>query len=336
MKKLKIAINGFGRIGRCFLRVVLQDKNALQLLEISAINIGPADLLSVAHVFKYDSIMGTYPGKVEMKGNVLSIDDYKIPVIAEKDPINAGWKNFEIDWVVESSGMFTKKADATKHILSGAKRVLISAPAKDEDVSIVPGVNDAKFNPEKDKIVSLGSCTTNALAPMLKVLHDLFTVKQGFMTTIHSYTNTQALLDGFHKDLRRARAAATNIIPTTTGATTVIDKVLPELKGVIFGSSIRVPVENISVVDLVVFTEKEMTKEVINQAYEQASKKSLAGILDINYIPLVSRDYYGNSNSVTIDGLSTQAQGKMGKIFGWYDNEWGYCSRLKDFLVKNI
>jgi glyceraldehyde 3-phosphate dehydrogenase len=331
--KLKIAINGFGRIGKCFLRVILSDKKALDQLEIAAINIGPAEIDSVAHVFKFDTTMGTYPSEVFVRDKKLIVDNYEIPLIAETDPLKIDWKKFEIDWVVESSGFFTKKEDSMKHIKSGAKKVLITAPAKNEDVTIIPGINDKSYNPEKDQIVSLGSCTTNALATMLKVLNDYYKIKMAFMTTIHSYTNSQVILDSFHKDLRRARTAASNIIPTTTGATKVIGKVIPELDGLIFGTAVRVPVENISLIDLVVHTEKELSIQSINESYKKSSRNELRDILDINYLPLVSRDYYKNSFSVTIDGLSTIARGNMGQVFGWYDNEWGYCCRLKDFIL---
>jgi len=331
---INIAINGFGRIGRNFLRAILQDSDALKKLKISVINVGPANLDAVAHMFKYDSVMGTYLADVQVKGDFLDVDGYKIKILSETDPKNISWSNFDIDWVVDVSGRFTEGQKAQMHIDSGAKKVLISAPAKGEDVTIIPGVNDDDFNKNNHKIVALGSCTTNAIVPVLKVLHDAFGIKSGFMTTIHAYTNTQVLLDVEHTDLRRARAAAINIIPTTTGATKVLGKIIPELDGLIRGRAIRVPVAKVSIIDLSFVASEELSAKKINDAFLQASKGHMKGILDISDEPLVSSDYSGNNFSVVVDGLLTDAIGNTGKVFGWYDNEWGYSVRLKDFLLR--
>lgn len=332
---INVAINGFGRIGRNFLRAVLQDTETAKKIHVVAINVGSADLKTVAHMFKYDSIMGTYPGNVRIKNNELDIDDHRITMINELDPKKIDWYKFSIDWVVDCSGKFTDRKDAIKHIESGAKRVLISAPAKDADVTIIPGVNDFAYNPDEDIIVSLGSCTSNAIIPTLKVLNDAFTIKHGCMTTIHAYTNTQVLLDVERKDLRKARAAAINIIPTSTGAAKVIGEVLPELNGLISGQAIRVPIANVSLIDLAFVAEEKISAEKINDAFTFAARvEPLKGILDISFEPLVSSDYCGNDFSVVIDGLMTGTKGNLGKVFGWYDNEWGYSERMKDFLLN--
>jgi len=332
---MNIAINGFGRIGRTFLRTVLEDKETAKKIHVVAINVGPADLKTVAHMFKYDTIMGTYPGKVSIKNNELDIDDHRITIINELDPKKIDWYKFSIDWVVDCSGKFTARKDAMKHIESGAKRVLISAPAKDPDATIIPGVNDFEYNSDDDKIVSLGSCTSNAIIPMLKVLDDAFTVLHGFMTTIHAYTNTQVLLDVERKDLRKARAAALNIIPTSTGAAKVIGEILPSLNGLIGAQAIRVPIAAVSLIDFVFTAEEKISAEKINDAFTFASRvEPLKGILDISFEPLVSSDYIGNNFSVTVDGLMTDTKGNVGKVLGWYDNEWGYSERMKDFLLQ--
>jgi len=332
---INVAINGFGRIGRNFLRAVLQDEEIKKKLRVAVINVGTANVESVAHMFKYDTIMGTYPADVRIKKGELRIGDYRINIIAETDPKKIAWYEFGIDWVVDASGKFTDRKGAALHLESGAKKVLITAPAKDEDVTIIPGVNDTDYNPKKHNIVSLGSCTTNAIVPMLKILQDNFTIKHGFMTTIHAYTNTQVLLDVERRDLRRARAAALNIIPTSTGATKVIGKVLPDLDGLIGGTAIRVPVATVSLIDLVFVTEENVTSKNINKVFTSASKRSpFKGIVAITDEPLVSSDYIGNNFSVVIDGLLTDAKENVGKLFGWYDNEWGYSVRLKDFLLS--
>lgn len=331
---ITIAVNGFGRIGRNFVRALLQDKEACRKIKLAVINIGPGDSSMVAHMFKYDTIMGIYPGSVSLNGTTLTIDNHQITIIAQKDPSAIDWKKYGIDWVVEASGKFTKKEGAELHLKSGAKQVLITAPASGEDAAIIPGVNLASYNPEKNRIVSLGSCTTNAFIPMLKVLNDNFGITGGFMTTIHAYTNSQVLLDVEGEDLRRSRAAALNIIPTTTGASKMLAKIIPELDGKIDAISIRVPVAKVSLIDIAFKAKKPVTKELINDAFIKAAKSTeLKGIVDLSMEPLVSSDYAGNPFSVVIDGQLTTAQGDMGKAFGWYDNEWAYSLRLKDFLM---
>ncbi len=330
---LTIAINGFGRIGRTFLRTILEDPIARKRIKIAVINVGPADPKCTAHMFQYDTIMGTYPGEVSMKKNELIIDKMRIKIISQCEPKKANWKKYRVQWVVDCSGCFTRADAAQQHLDAGAKHVLISAPAKEEDITIIPGVNEQDFNPKTDKIVSLGSCTTNAFATMLKVLDDAFGIKHGFMTTIHSYTNTQVLLDVECKDLRRSRAAALNIIPTTTGASKLIGKVLPHLDGKIQAVAVRVPVAIVSLIDLVFVTKKPITAVKINNVFVRAAENDMRNIVDVSMEPLVSSDYIGNPYSVVIDGLITDANKNMGKVFGWYDNEWGYSERLKDFLV---
>ena len=331
---MRVAINGFGRIGRSFLRVVLQDSMAAQKMKVVAINIGPAAVCDVAHFFKYDSLMGTYPGSVSMKNGQLNIDGHAISVIAETDLACVDWQKFSIDWVMESSGKFTHCKDASKHVTAGAQRVLISAPAQEEDITIIPGVNDDSFDKKKHKIVSLGSCTANALLPMLKVLNESFGIEHGFMTTIHAYTAKQVLLDtDCSLDLRCSRAAALNIIPTTTGATKIIGKIIPELEGLIGGSSVRVPVAKVSLVDLSFVAKKALSIASIKQVFKNAAEGRMKGVLAINTQPLVSSDFSGNSHSVIIDFPLIDVRGNVGKIFGWYDNEWGYSVRLKDFLL---
>ena len=330
---LRVAINGFGRIGRNFLRALLADPKAMKQIEVVVINVGAARPDTIAHMFKYDTLMGIYPVAVTVKNNQLIVGDQYIDLIAECDPQKINWCTYKVDWVIESSGRFTQRDRAQLHLDSGATHVLISAPAKGEDITIIPGVNENKFNPQKDKIVSMGSCTTNAIVPMLKVLNDAFGVQDGFMTTIHSYTNTQVLIDVEDSDLRRSRAAALNIIPTTTGATKMIDKVLPELAGKMQGMAIRVPVAKVSIIDLTFNAEKSISVDAIHAAFKKVSKGTMQGIVDVSMEPLVSSDYSCSNYSVVIDGLLTRVQDHMGKVFGWYDNEWAYSVRLKDFLV---
>jgi glyceraldehyde-3-phosphate dehydrogenase type I len=329
----RIVINGFGRIGRNFLRGLLADPRALEKVELVGINIGKPQFESAAYLFKYDSLLGTYSGHVALEDNNLVIDSLKIPLFAELDPLQLPWKKLSVDWVVESSGKFTTREGAEKHIQAGARAVLITAPATGEDVSIIPGVNNAEFNPEKDKIVSLGSCTTNAFIPMVHVLHKAFGIKEGVMTTIHSYTNSQPLLDTEHKDLRRSRAAAINIIPTSTGAAGMMEKLMPELKGKITACAVRVPVPKISLIDFGCITESKCNVQDVNKLFESAARDSMKGIIAVTHEPLVSSDFMGISESVCIDALMTQSTGSMIKVFGWYDNEWSYGLRLKDFLV---
>lgn len=344
---MRIAINGFGRIGRNFFRALMEDKFASQAIELVAINVGPAKIEGVAHAVKYDTLMGIYPGDVHTacKGDCgkdgrsddeLVVDGHHIKILTECDPAKLPWKKLKIDWVVECSGRFTKREEVEKHMAAGAECVLISAPAKDEDVSIIPGVNSDAFDKNKDKIVSLGSCTTNAFLPMLKVLHDTFIIERSFMTTIHAYTNTQVLLDVEGSDRRRSRAAAINIIPTTTGATKMMGKILPDLVGRVEAVAIRVPLPKVSFIDLTFIAKKEVTKELINSAFEKASQSSdMKGVLAITFEQLVSSDFNGDPHSVIIDGQLTDVCGKhMGKVFGWYDNEWAYSVRLKDFLLS--
>jgi len=331
----KIGINGFGRIGRNFLRTILADQKAKNEIPVVAINIGPASPEAAAHLLKYDSLLGTYPGTIELQDDsTLVVDGDTIDIYTACDPGDIPWKKYDIDWVVESSGQFTKADQAKKHIDAGAKKVLISAPAKGEDVSIVPGVNDEEYDEKNHHIVSLGSCTTNAFLPLIKVLLQELDLQSGFMTTIHAYTNSQVLLDTEHDDLRRARAAAINIIPTTTGASKLVDTVFPKLKGRIKATAIRVPVAKISLIDFVFETSQNLTKEHINSTFEKASNSYMKGIVGMCYEPLVSSDFSEITESVVIDSLMTEAIQKGGKIFGWYDNEWAYSVRLKDFLIN--
>lgn len=330
---MKIAINGFGRIGRTFLRAILHDKHACEKIEVAAINIGPANTEFTAHMFKYDTIMGTYHGDVAMRDSKLFIDDHVIQIFAECDPTALPWKDLKIDWVVDASGAFTKREKAELHLKAGAQKVLITAPATGEDASIIPGINMQSYDPKKHNIVSLGSCTTNAFIPMLKVLHDNFEIMNGFMTTVHAYTNSQVLLDVEAKSLRLSRAAALNIIPTTTGAAKMLAKVIPELGPLIKATSLRVPVGVVSVIDLTVMVKKQISADVINQAFVKAAQSHLKKIMQVSNEPLVSSDFKGNGHSVIIDALSTDAVGNTAKVLGWYDNEWGYSQRLKDFLL---
>jgi len=346
---INIALNGFGRIGRNFLRSLITDKTAQKTLNLVALNIGPANLNDLVYSVKYDSLMGTFDGNVSYSNDILTINNLEIKVLTECNPENLPWKDLQIYWVVEATGRFTNRPDAKKHLEAGAKKVLISAPATDEDCSIVPGVNDEVYK-NSDTIISLGSCTTNALAPTLYVINNEFGIESGALTTIHSYTNSQVLLDVDDTKTRLTRAAAINMIPSSTGATKVIGKVIPELKGKIIGNSVRIPIPKISLIDVVVKLKKEASKEAINKAFEQAKqnypvqdnpeqdnpeKNRLKGILDITYEPLVSIDYYGNPHSVIIDAQLTETHGNLAKIFGWYDNEWAYSVRMKEFLIKH-
>lgn len=330
---MRIAVNGFGRIGKTFVRALLEDPAGHELV---AINVGNADKELTALALRYDTLLGQYSGTVEYKDGALIVDGTtRIALINELDPAKLPWKSLEIDWVVEASGHFTTREGAHKHILAGAKRVLISAPATGDDATIIPGVNQAMYHPSQT-IVSLGSCTTNAVYPMLKVIKDSFGIEYGFMSTVHAYTNTQTLLDvdPHQKDPRRSRAAALNIVPSSTGAMEVVGKVMPELVGKLMGNSLRVPVGKVSIIDLTVHISRKASMKEINLAFEEASQGELAGIVGYSHEPLVSSDYSGNSHSVTLDSLLTQSMGQAIKVFGWYDNEWGYSVRLKDFLSK--
>lgn len=330
---IKIAINGFGRIGKTFLRTLMQDKSTQKKIEVVAINIGPGKCDLVAHSFKYDTLMGTYQGDVQFKNGNLVVDGITIPVLNEPDPAKLPWKQLGIDWVVECTGKFIHREGASKHITAGAKKVLISAPAHGEDISIIPGVNLQAYDPSKHNIVSLGSCSTNALVPTVYVIQQAFGIKYAFMNSIHAYTNTQALLDIDLGEARRNRAAALNIVPTTTGATSVIGKIFPDLDGRVLGHAVRVPVGKVSLLDFAFIAEKPISVKAINEAFEKMAHGPLKGIAAITSEELVSSDYSGNSYSVTIDAQLTQVVDNMGKVFGWYDNEWGYSERLKDFLL---
>ncbi len=334
MKK-RVAINGFGRIGRNVLKNIMRKHS--KYLEVVAIN-DLADPETLVHLLRYDSVYGIYEKTVKSSGDVLRVDGVdkgmKINLYAKKDPSELPWEDLGIDVVLECTGLFRDHEGAKKHLEAGAKKVIISAPSKDPDKtpSFVMGVNEGNYDPEEHDIMDMGSCTTNCLAPILKVLHENFGVESGMMTTVHSYTASQNLLDGPHKDLRRARAAAENIIPTTTGATKAIGRVLPELDGKIEGMAMRVPTPTVSVVDLVCELEEEATREDVNFSLKKASqKKELDGILGIEDAPLVSSDYVGNSFSSVVDADMTSAVGRTVKIFAWYDNEWGYSARLADF-----
>jgi glyceraldehyde 3-phosphate dehydrogenase len=325
---VKVGINGFGRIGRNFLRAALAAKAPV---EIVAVN----DLTSIdtlAHLIKYDSILGRISEEVSYDENSLTIGGRKIRVFAEKDPAALGWGSVGADIVIESTGRFTKAADAGKHLIGGAKKVVISAPASDEDVTLVLGVNDAAYDPAKHKIISNASCTTNCLAPMAKVLHENFGIVRGFMTTVHAYTNDQVILDFPHKDLRRARAAATNIIPTSTGAAKAIGLVLPELKGKLDGYALRVPVPTGSITDLTVELSKETSAAEINAAMKAAAEGPLKGILRYTEDPIVSADIVTDPHSSIFDAGITKVIGNQAKVAAWYDNEWGYSNRLVDLM----
>jgi glyceraldehyde 3-phosphate dehydrogenase len=327
----RIGINGFGRIGRQVLRATLERHS--DKLEVVAVN-DLSDSKTNAHLFKYDTNYGVYPGEVIPTPNGLSIDGKEVQVLAERDPANLPWGKLGIDIVVESTGIFTDAEKAAGHLTGGAKKVIISAPAKGEDVMVVLGVNEDKYEPLKHKILSNASCTTNCIANMVKVLHDNFKVKYGLMTTVHAYTNDQRILDQTHEDLRRARSAAQNIIPTTTGAAKAVGVILPDLQGKIHGMALRVPVSTGSITDFVAEVEKTATVEAINEAFRSASINELKGILEYTEDPIVSSDIVKNSHSCIIDGLSTMVmEGNMVKILGWYDNEWGYSCRTSDLCA---
>lgn len=330
---IRIAINGFGRIGRSFLRSYLFDQHARKALHIVAINVGPAILENVPHMFTYDSCMGTLPYQASYHDGKLCVDGLEIPLVAVMNPKDAPWETLDVDWIVEATGAFTSKEKALQHIAAGAKKVVITAPGNQVDITIVPGVNHDQYDAEKHAIVSLASCTTNALAPMLKVLHESFGVEHAMMNTIHSYTNNQVLLDVEARDLRQARAATMNIIPTSTGASSALKEVYPVLAGKVTGMSLRVPVGKISLIDLTFTSPSKLDKALINQAFDHARDTYLKNILDSHTIPLVSIDYTNNPHSVIIDQLLTDVCGTMGKVFGWYDNEFGYACRVKDFLL---
>jgi glyceraldehyde 3-phosphate dehydrogenase len=324
----KIGINGFGRVGRLTLRAVNQYHKGQ--LEVAAVN-DLADAKTNAHLLKWDSTYGPYLGEVKAADDSITVDGQKVKVLAERDPANIKWGALGVDIVIESTGLFTDATKAAAHLKGGAKKVIISAPAKNEDITIVLGVNQEQYNPEKHNVISNASCTTNCIAPVVKVLHQSFGLSKGLMTTIHAYTNDQRLLDTFHKDLRRARSAALNIVPTTTGAARAVTQVMPELAGKLHGLAFRVPVATVSVVDLVADLDREVTAEEVNRALEKAAAGELKGILEFCREELVSMDFKGNPASSIVDAPGTMViAGNMVKVLSWYDNEWGYSCRLAD------
>jgi glyceraldehyde 3-phosphate dehydrogenase len=325
---IKVGINGFGRIGRNIFRAAMGSKD----FDFVAVN-DITDTKTLAHLLKYDSVLGNLEADIKATENSITVDGDEFRVFSERDPGKIDWASVGAEIIVESTGLFTKRADAAKHLHDTVKKVIISAPATDEDVTIVLGVNEASYNPKEHHVISNASCTTNCLAPIAKVLHDNFTIKRGLMNTIHSYTNDQQLLDLPHKDLRRARAAALSIIPTTTGAAKAIGLVLPELKGKLDGISLRVPTPNVSVVDLVAEVEKPTSKEEVNAAMKKAADGPMRGILQYSEEPLVSVDFRKNPHSSILDAPYTSVlEGSMVKLLSWYDNEWGYSSRVVDLI----
>ena len=324
----RIGINGFGRIGRQVLKATLERHP--DDLEVVAVN-DLTDPETNAHLLKYDSTYGRFPGKVEAIENGLAIDGKEVKVVAERDPARIPWGDHGVDIVVESTGIFTDATKAAGHLEGGAKKVIISAPAKSEDLTVVLGVNDDTYDPGAHRIVSNASCTTNCIAPVAKVLHDRFTVVKGLMSTIHSYTNDQKILDQVHDDLRRSRAAAANIVPTSTGAARAVGLALPELNGRIHGLAYRVPTTTVSIVDFTAEIDGEVTAEEVNDAFREAAATSMQGILDVSDEPLVSSDFRGDPHSAILDSLSTIViGGNMVKVLAWYDNEWGYSCRVSD------
>jgi glyceraldehyde 3-phosphate dehydrogenase len=327
---IRVGINGFGRIGRQVLRAAKQQ--GVADLDFVAVN-DLTDTKTLAHLFKYDSVHGTFDGQVSADADSITVDGDRIQILAEREPGKLPWKDLGVDIVLEATGRFTKAADARKHMEAGAKKVIISAPATDEDITIVMGVNSEKYDAASHHIISNASCTTNCLVPMVKVIRDAFGFVHGSMVTIHSYTNDQSILDLPHKDLRRARAAAVSMIPTSTGAAKATSLVIPEVKGLIDGVAVRVPTPDVSLTDLTCVVERAVTKEEVNAAFLAASQGALEGVLDVSDVPLVSVDYIGNPFSCTLDSLSTIViNGTLVKVSGWYDNEWGYSSRCVDLL----
>ncbi len=324
---MKVGINGFGRIGRLVLKAARNTD--IEFVGINDITDAP----TLGHLLKYDSIHGKFPGEVKVEGDALVIDGKKIPVLAEKDPSKLPWKSLGADVILECTGKFTTKEDASKHITAGAKKVLISAPAKGHDGTFVLGVNSQDYDKSKHHVISIGSCTTNCLAPVAKVLMDNFGIVKGFMTTIHAYTADQRLQDAPHKDLRRARAAALSLVPTSTGAAKAISECIPAMKGKLDGVAIRVPTPDSSLVDLAVILEKEATKEQINDAFRKAAASGpLSRTLEYTEDPIVSIDITGNPHGSIVDGLMTVSSGNFAKIFAWYDNEWGFSCRMVDMM----
>jgi glyceraldehyde 3-phosphate dehydrogenase len=324
---VKVGINGFGRIGRNFFRAARKQRADFDIVAVNDIT----DPATLAHLLKYDSIFGRFEGEVSAESGAILVDGKTIKVLAEKDPASLPWKELGAQIVIESTGRFTNREDAEKHVEAGAEKVIISAPAKGEDITVVMGVNDEQYDPALHNVISNASCTTNCVVPMAKVLGDAFGIERGFMTTIHAYTNDQNLLDLPHKDLRRARAAAINIVPASTGAAKASSLALPELKGKMDGLAMRVPVPDGSVTDLVCILKRDVTVDEVNEAFKKASEKgSLKGLLGFCRDPIVSSDIVGSDCSCTFDSLSTMAIGNLVKVIGWYDNEWGYSNRLVD------
>lgn len=326
---IRIGINGFGRIGRNLLRVLYKHPD----IDVVAVN-DRADAATLAHLLKYDSVHGIFEADVRAGEESFWVDDEEIRVLGAADPAHLPWRELKVDFAIECTGKFTKAGDAGRHLDAGAKRVIISAPATDEDVTIVIGVNQDWYDPDKHRVISAASCTTNGLAPIVKVLNDRFGVRRGLMSTAHSYTNDQRLLDSSHRDLRRARTANLSIIPTTTGAAKNVSLAIPELEGKLTGMAFRVPTPDVSVIDLVCELEKPTTKEELNDALREAAEGDLRGVLEYSELPLVSVDYTGNPHSSIVDGLSTLVvQGTMAKVIAWYDNEWGFSNRVADIIL---
>jgi glyceraldehyde 3-phosphate dehydrogenase len=331
MAKTRVGINGFGRIGRNFFRAALERSADFEIVAFNDLG----DVPTMAHLLKHDSVLGNFDGEVEVSGGSLKVNGKELKGLAERDPANLPWGDLGVDIAIESTGFFTDRASAQKHLDAGAKKVVISAPATDPDITIVLGVNDDAYDQEQHSIISNASCTTNCVAPMAKVLDDTFGIEQGFMTTIHAYTNDQQILDLPHKDLRRARAAAINLIPTSTGAAKAIGLVLPHLQGKVDGISVRAPVPTGSITDLVVTLRGEATADSVNSAFKSAAGSGpLAPYLDYSTEPLVSRDIVHSPASCIFDSDLTMASGSFAKVFGWYDNEWGYSCRLVDLVSK--
>jgi len=325
---IRVAINGFGRIGRLVFRAAMEKKANIDFVAINDLG----DIKTMAHLLKYDSVHGRPPFEVEAESDGIVVNGKKIPLVSQPDPAKLPWKEMEVDLVVESTGRFRDRENASKHLQAGAKKVLISAPAKNPDITIVLGVNHNEYDPEKHNILSNASCTTNCVAPVTKVLDDNFGVVRGLMTTAHAYTNDQRILDLVHRDLRRARAGAINIIPTTTGAAKAVGEVLPKLKGKMNGLALRVPVPNVSIVDLTALLGKEVSAEEVNEAYKQAAEGELKGILTYTDEPIVSSDLNHCPYSAIVDGLSTMTIGNLAKVLAWYDNEWGFSCRMVEVI----
>ncbi len=327
LNMINVGINGFGRIGRTFLRIACESKELD--FNIVAIN-ARADIKTLAHLFKYDSCFGTYRGEVETTDDAIIINGKEIKITRCNSPKEIPWDDMNVELVIESTGKFKTREELMGHVTAGAKKVILTAPGKDEDITVVMGVNDSELDLSKHTIISNASCTTNCLAPVAKILDEKFGIVKGFITTVHSYTNDQQILDKTHKDLRRARAAGESIIPTTTGAAKAVAKVLPQLKGRLDGFALRIPTSAVSMTDLVCEVERETTAEEINRVMKEASENELKGILGLCEEPLVSVDYKGDSRSTIVDGLLTMVNGNMIKVAAWYDNEWGYSSRVVD------